>query len=266
MNSIVLTTVVLGSMGALFGIGLSYSANVLAVKEDERIGQIREILPGANCGGCGFPGCDGFAAAVVDGKAQTNGCPVGGNSVSDSVSSIMGVVPEKTERKVARILCNGKCSTSREKYVYTGIHDCAAAAQAFGGHKACTYGCLGHGSCANVCPFGAIDLVGGIARVVEDRCMGCSKCIEACPKKLIELVQASKKYSVICRSKDKGPITKKNCDVGCIGCMKCLKVCKSDSIVMEGSLAKINVQTCTNCGECYKVCPTMAIRKMDYDD
>ncbi|MCX7841476.1 MAG: RnfABCDGE type electron transport complex subunit B [Clostridia bacterium] len=266
IESIVFPTLILGGMGGLFGLGLAYAAKVLSVNEDERVAKIREALPGANCGGCGFPGCDGFAAAVAEGKAAATGCPVGGDALAEQLSEIMGVACERTERKTARVMCNGRCSVAKEKYSYYGIDDCFAASQVFAGHKACSYGCLGHGTCVKACPFNAIVIVGGVARVIEDRCKSCGKCIAACPKKIIEMVTASKKYAVLCRSKDKGPITKKNCDVGCIGCTKCVKACQFEAISMEGPLARIDTEKCTNCGECVKVCPTMAIRKLDWDD
>lgn len=265
IQEILIAALVLGGMGILFGVGLSYAAKVFAVEVDERVPLVREALPGANCGACGFPGCDGFAAAVVDGRAQPNGCPVGGDPAAEQVSKIMGIQVVCLERHAARVMCNGKCSVSREKYKYQGIEDCFAASQVFGGHKACSYGCLGHGNCMKACPFGAIDIAGGIARIIEDRCKACEKCVAACPKKLIGMVPASKKYSVICKSKDRGPVTKKNCDVGCIGCMKCIKTCPEGAISMDGFLAKIDPDKCTNCDECLKVCPTMAIRKMDWD-
>lgn len=266
MTEILVAASVIGGLGAIFGIGLSYASKVFAIEVDERVTQIREVLPGANCGGCGFAGCDAFADAVVNGKAEVSGCPVGGSPVADKIGGIMGIEAGSVKRTAARVLCNGRCRVSREKYDYTGIDDCAAAAQLFGGHKACSYGCLGHGTCAKACPFGAIVIINGIARVIEDRCKACGKCVAVCPKKLIELIPKEKKYSVICRSKDKGAVTKKNCDVGCIGCTKCVKTCSYGAISMEGTLARIDPEKCTNCGECTKVCPTMAIRIMDFDD
>jgi ferredoxin len=161
------------------------------------------------------------------------------------------------------VLCNGSCSVSREKYYYHGIEDCAAAAQIFGGHKSCKYGCLGNGTCIRVCPFDAIAIVEGVATILQDKCVSCGLCVQACPKNLIELVPVSKNYSVLCRSKDKGPVTKKSCDLGCIGCTKCVKACPAGAISMEGPLAKIDPGKCTNCGECVKVCPTTAIRKVE---
>jgi len=266
MNEILLAVGVIGGLGLVFGGGLSFASRLFAVKVDERVPLVREVLPGANCGACGYPGCDGFAEAVVSGNAPVNGCPVGGNDVAQKVANILGVESEGVKRKAARVLCNGRCSVSKEKYIYEGLDSCFAAAQLFNGHKACSYGCLGHGDCAKACPFDAIVMVGGIARVIEDRCKACERCVAACPKHLIEMIDKDKKYSVMCMSKDKGAVTRKNCQVGCIGCMRCVKACPEGAIHMEGTLAKIDYNKCTNCGECTKVCPTMAIRVMDFGD
>lgn len=264
MGEIAIAALLIGGLGAIFGIGLAYASKVFAVEVDERVTQIRELLPGANCGACGYVGCDAYADAVASGKAATNSCPVGGNEVADKVAAVMGVKSGGVKKVAARVLCNGRCSVSKEKYEYKGIDSCAAASQLFGGHKSCTYGCLGHGDCVKACPFNAIDITGGIARIIEDRCKACGKCVLSCPKKLIEIVPKEKKYSVMCRSKDRGPVTKSNCQVGCIGCTKCVKACPQEAISMEGPLARIDYSKCTNCGECTKVCPTMAIRKLDF--
>jgi len=263
MNEIILAAAIIGLMGVIFGIGLSAAAKIFHVQEDERIARVRALLPGANCSACGYPGCDGLAAAIVGGTADATACPVSGAEFGELLGEILGVQTIKTERKTARVLCNGKCTASREKYYYRGINDCAAAAQIFGGHKACKYGCLGQGSCVRVCPFDAIVIIDGVATVLQDKCRSCGLCIEACPKKLIELIPVSRNFSVLCRSKDKGPLTKKNCDFGCIGCTKCVKICPSGAISMEGApLAKIDPGKCINCGECTKVCPTTAIRQV----
>jgi electron transport complex protein RnfB len=266
MVEIIFAVLIISGLGLIFGIGLSYASKVFAVEVDERVPQVREVLPGANCGACGYSGCDGYANAVVEGTAPTNACPVGGNAVAEQVASIMGVEPEGIKRTAARVLCNGRRSVSKEKYEYQGIDTCAAAAQHFGGHKSCAYGCLGHGDCKRACQFDAIVMVGGIARIVEDRCRACGMCVLACPKNLIEIIDKTKKYSVMCRSKDKGPVTRSNCQVGCIGCTKCVKACPEQAIFMEGTLAKIDYSKCVNCGECTKVCPTMAIRVMDFGE
>ncbi len=266
MVEVVIAASIIGGLGAVFGIGLSYASKVFAVETDERVLLVREVLPGANCGACGYAGCDACADAVVAGNAEVNGCPVGGDAVAEKAGAIMGIKAGEVKRTAARVLCNGRCSVSTEKYSYQGMDDCFAAAQLFGGHKSCSYGCLGHGNCLRACPFNAIAIIGGVARIIEDRCRACEKCISACPKNLIEMVPKDKKYSVMCRSKDKGPVTKKNCEVGCIGCTRCVKACNYGAITMEGSLAKIDNEKCTNCGACAVVCPTMAIRKMDFGD
>lgn len=264
MNSIIIPVLILSALGILFGAGLAYASKKFEVKVDERVAAVREVLPGANCGACGQTGCDGFAEAIVEGKALPNGCPVGGADAAVAIGEIMGIEVDTTEVKTARVHCNGRDSVSRYKFEYYGMEDCTAAAQLFAGRKHCTYGCLGLGSCVKACPFDAIVIVNGIARIIEDRCKSCGKCVAACPKQLIELVPRTKEYSVMCRSKDKGPITKKNCDVGCIGCQKCTKICKHEAIQMEGFLAKIDYEKCVNCGECMEVCPTMAIRRLNY--
>lgn len=266
MKEIIIAALLIGGLGALFGIGLSYASKVFNIQVDEKVVLIREALPGANCGACGFAGCDAYADAVASGNAKVNACTVGGDPVAENVAAIMGLESAGVKKLTARVMCNGKCSVSKEKYIYQGIDDCFAAAQHFGGHKSCSYGCLGHGNCLKACEFGAIEIVGGIARVIEDKCKACEKCIASCPKMIITMVPKDKKYSVICMSKDKGPLTKKNCEVGCIGCTKCVKTCPVEAIRMDGPMAVIDCEKCTNCGECVNVCPTMAIRKMDFDD
>ena len=164
----------------------------MRVTVDERVVQVREVLPGANCGACGFTGCDNYADAVVEDGAETNLCPVGGSAVAEKVAAIMGVEAGAFKRTAARVLCNGRRSVSKEKYDYQGIDSCAAAAQLFGGHKSCVYGCLGHGDCFKVCPFDAIVMTGGVARVIEDRCKACEKCVAACPKGLIEMIDKTR--------------------------------------------------------------------------
>lgn len=255
---------ILSILGIAFGAGLAYASKKFEVKVDERITAIRDVLPGANCGGCGETGCDGFAEALVMGKVLPNGCPVGGPDTAVAVGKIMGVEVDTNEVKAARVHCNGRDSVSKYKFEYYGMEDCKAAAQLFAGRKHCIYGCLGLGSCVKACPFDSIVIVNGIARVIEDRCRSCGKCVAACPKGLISLVSRNKEYSVMCRSKDKGPITKKNCEVGCIGCTKCVKTCQQGAISMDAFVARIDYEKCVNCGDCINVCPTMAIRRLNY--
>jgi RnfABCDGE-type electron transport complex B subunit len=263
MSEILLAAGAVGIMGILFGIGLAWSAKIFHVVEDERTASIRAALPGANCGACGFPGCDGLAAAIAAGKAGVRACPVGGEELAAQLSEILGVKIEEAERNVARVRCNGSKNVSREKYAYHGIEDCFAASHVFAGHKSCQYGCLGNGTCLRACPFDAIEIINGVSVICQEKCRSCGLCVEACPKKLIELVPVSKQFTVLCRSKDKGGATKQKCDVGCIGCTKCVRICPVQAIEMTGApLAQIDPAKCTNCGECEKVCPTGAIKRV----
>ncbi|HPI21761.1 MAG TPA: RnfABCDGE type electron transport complex subunit B [Spirochaetota bacterium] len=259
MNEIIIATVILSALGLFFGVGLSIASKIFAVTEDERVAKIRALLPGANCGACGYPGCDGLAVALVEGKARVLDCPVGGETAGDAIAEVLGLAVEKGEKMVARVLCKGDCDVSRDKFSYDGLQDCVAAAQIFGGSKSCRFGCLGYGNCQRACPFGAIDMIKGLAVVDEARCKSCGLCVAACPKALIEMAPMTGRHFVFCKSKDKGAATKKACDVGCIGCTRCFKTCKYGAIRMEGPLAIIDPCVCTNCGECVPVCPTHSI-------
>ncbi len=260
MNIIIISVVSMGTMGAIFALGLSYASKKFVVEVDPKIEEINRVLPGANCGACGYPGCDGFATAVVKGEAPTNGCPVGGAVVAGKVASIMGVdAVESGERQVARVICQGKACHTSVKYHYEGIKDCRAAAKLGSGNKSCDYGCLGFGTCLDVCQFGALEIIDGIAKINPDKCTACRKCIAICPKFVISLVPYNQKVIVDCSSKDFGKSVKLNCGVGCIGCRICEKACPSDAIHVENNLAIIDYDKCTNCGICAEKCPTNAI-------
>ncbi len=251
----------MGGLGILFGTGLAYVSKKFEVKTDERVVQVREVLPGANCGACGQSGCDAFAEAVVSGVCKVNGCPVGGDNVARQIAEIIGVEAEAVEARTARVMCRGDLSVSKVKFEYEGINDCAAAASLYGGPMACSYGCVGLGNCVRVCEFGAITVENGVAKVNEALCTACEKCVAACPKKIIVMVPKSSEYAVNCSSLDRGNIVMKNCKVGCIGCGRCVKVCPVNAITLKNNLAVINPELCTNCGECEKVCPTKAINR-----
>ncbi len=249
---------VLCAMGIVFAIILGVASKVFFVEVDERVPQILECLPGANCGGCGYPGCGGLAQAIVDGKAPVNACPVGGAACAEGIANVMGVVVEAGERKVAHIYCNGGCSAI-DKTKYEGLQDCNAAMRVAGGPKECAYGCMGLGSCVAACAFGALKIVDGKAVVDEAKCVACGKCVAACPKKLIALVGETRKVHVNCMNKDKGAAAMKVCDNACIGCMKCEKTCKFDAIHVVNNVAVIDYAKCKNCKMCAKVCPKDAI-------
>ena len=254
MQNVIYAVAVLFIMGIVFAILLGVAAKVFAVEVDERIPLVRECLPGANCGGCGFPGCDGLAAAIVEGKAPVNGCPVGGAAAAEKIAKVLGVEVAEGDRQVAHVYCNGGCNAI-DKAVYEGLQDCNAAMRVAGGPKACAFGCMGLGSCVKACAFDAIHIVDGVAKVDTDKCVACGKCVSTCPKKIIDLIPVSKKVHVNCVNKDKGPVVMKVCSNGCIGCKMCEKTCKFDAIHVVDGVAKIDYDKCKNCKMCTKACP-----------
>lgn len=259
-KSILYPILSLGGLGVSFGVLLGYASQKFAVEVDPRVPLVRDALPGANCGGCGFAGCDAFANAVVEGTAAPNGCPVGGASTAEKIGDALGLQVEIGDKKTAYVKCNGTCSNASEKYKYYGIMDCReAAGLQGGGSKACSYGCLGLGTCVKVCEFGAIDIVDGIAVINEDKCTSCGKCVGACPKAVIEIVPALKEVRVACNSVDPGKDVRANCKVGCIACKICEKQCQYDAIKVTNNIAKVNYENCTHCNACAQKCPTKAI-------
>ncbi|MCI5892173.1 MAG: RnfABCDGE type electron transport complex subunit B [Clostridiales bacterium] len=262
VSSILVPVLIVGGMGLIFGVLLGIASKVFAVKEDERIPQILEVLPGANCGGCGFAGCSAYASALCKGGVKTNMCPVGGEAVASKISEIMGVENEVKEKLVARVLCNGNPDRAVQKYYFDGPRDCHSAARLGGGEKMCAYGCLGFGSCVNVCKFGAMSIKDGVAYVDIDKCVACGACAEACPKKIIKILPLRSKYTITCKSVERGGVTRHDCQVGCIGCGICAKTCPKGAIAISDNLAVIDPSKCVNCGLCAQKCPRGAINKV----
>ncbi|NLF35259.1 MAG: Fe-S cluster domain-containing protein [Clostridiales bacterium] len=261
MKTVFLAVVVLSVLGGVFGLILAYASKVFAVEKDPREEAIAEALPGANCGGCGFPGCGGYAAAVVAGNAPVNACAAGGADVAAEIAEIMGVAAGDIVKRIAQVHCTGG-GCAHLKYDYVGISDCLSAARMTGGGAMeCRYGCYGLGTCVSECPFDAIHVVDGLARVDEEKCVACGKCVAICPRHIIELVPlTTKKHVAIpCSSKDKGPDTRKFCDDGCIGCGICVKACPTEAIVLVDNLARIDYEKCIGCGICAQKCPRKTI-------
>lgn len=246
-------------LGALIGILLTVASKLLFVKTDETVEKISEALPGANCGGCGYSGCEGYAEAVAKGLAPTNLCKPGGSEVTKKISAIMGVEAVETEREVAFVRCNGNCEATEDKFAYIGSRSCSAVEKFYSGKGKCSAGCHGFGDCAAVCDNNCISIVNGVAVVDPRGCMGCGKCVKACPNQLIILKKESKRYAVRCSSTDNGKTTRSVCKNGCIACGLCVKKCPNNAIVLNNNHAEISPSLCTDCGICADVCPVHCI-------
>lgn len=259
---ILYAALVLGGMGALFGILLTVASRIFAVPPNPVRDAVREALPGANCGGCGFPGCDGCADAISSGKAPVSACPVGGSGCAAKIAEIMGQAPQESGvRMIAQVLCQGDLEHCKTKFNYSGISDCVAASLVNDGNKSCKYACLGLGTCVRVCPFDAIhiDPARGIAEVDREKCQSCGKCVDVCPKHVIQLQPANLPVRVMCRAADKGILVSDNCRVGCIGCERCFHACKFGALEMKNHLPVIDPDKCRGCMMCAEACPTNAI-------
>jgi Na+-translocating ferredoxin:NAD+ oxidoreductase RNF subunit RnfB len=263
MSIIVMAILAVTIIGIICAVMLAVASKVMAVQVDARVIDLRAALPGANCGACGYPGCDGYAAALAEGGVKPNLCIPGADAVSKELSAILGVVFENVEEKTAVVHCGGDCDATHDRVDYEGAETCAAA-KLFGGKGACAYGCMGFGDCASACPYGAICMEKGIARVDTRKCTGCGVCVAACPNKLITVQRDTIKTAVLCSSRDKGAVTRKNCAVGCIACKKCEQECPVQAIVVENSLAVIDYAKCNDCGRCAEVCPVKCIALRDF--
>jgi len=251
---------VLGGIAFVSALGLGIASRFFAVEVDPKVKQIEEILPGANCGGCGFAGCAGYAEAVVNGNASPSSCAPGGSAVAEQIGRILGLEIKTSIKRIAYVFCQGGPEIAKEKYEYAGIQDCKAAALLIGGAKACPYGCLGLGSCVRVCHFNAIMMgENNIPVINPQKCTSCGKCVSVCPKNIVHLVPITQGFIVACSSHEKGKKVKDVCKVGCIACQICVKKCPSEAIHMEDSLAVIDPQKCTGCGICWEKCPQKII-------
>ncbi len=265
MNPILIAAIVVAGIGALCAVMLVVASKFFAVEEDETAEKIRGCLPGANCGACGYAGCDGYAKALSEDKSvKTNLCIPGADIVSKQISEILGVEFEDVIEQVAVVNCYGDCKHTSDKMEYTGIPSCTAAKTLYGGKGKCTFGCLGFGDCVNICPQDAICIENGIAHINTRRCIGCGLCAKTCPQKIISIIPDVHKVVVACSNREKGATVRNKCSNGCIGCKKCEKTCPHAAISVTDNLACIDYSKCTSCGECANVCPVGCIDISDF--
>ncbi len=256
MNAILTAALVLAGIAVVAALILVIASKFLSVPTDERVTKIRECLPGANCGGCGYAGCDGYANALADGsEIEINKCVAGGNSVALALSEATGRTFEEIKPVVAFVHCRGTCDVTTKKTDYAGTHSCKAARLVFGGDGTCQYGCLGYGDCAEVCPEQAINIINGVAHINEDRCMGCGLCSRTCPQHIISIIPKDAAVKNACTNNDKGAVTRKKCTAGCIGCSLCVKQCEYEAISIINNVAAVDYEKCQGCGKCKTVCP-----------
>lgn len=238
-NSIIIGAIALmGALGIILGAVIAVFVKIFKVKSDPRVDLALELLPGANCGGCGKAGCADFAKALAAGEVTPANCPVSSSEQVSAISMALGIDPGEVARKQAVVCCRSDIGEVK-KMNYNGVQDCVAANMVGGGPDACRYGCLGMGTCARKCPFGAIEIIGQVAVVHRELCVGCGKCAEACPRGVIKMVPADAEYHVYCNSPEKGANKRHFCKAGCIGCRKCEKIL-GDKFILSGFLSAVN--------------------------
>ncbi len=248
--------IALGGLSLFFAVLLAIAGEKFKVETDPRLDELLEAVLGTNCGACGFPGCEAACNAVLEGRAGVDVCVAGGQGVVDAVAGVMGMEATRSVRGIAQVHCKGGLRESKPKAVYQGIGSCTAAELIAGGGKGCKYGCIGLGTCRDVCPVNAIVIDEDHRRWVDrDRCTGCALCVEACPRGLIEIVPRDQEVLVACNNRDKGGKARKVCSVSCIACRKCEKTCDFDAIHVKDNRSWIDYDKCTQCGKCIEVCP-----------
>ena len=259
----------LGLLGIFFGSTLAFASKKFAVKVDPKVEAVTEVLCGANCGACGFPGCSAFAEAVVIGKAPIDGCIPGGSECAQKIAGILGQeVGADTEESVAVVQCQGGNKEASERFQYQGIQDCNAAVLIAEGSKGCIYGCLGLGSCVAACPFDAMRMNdNGLPEVLEDKCTACGICVQTCPRDIMAIIPKKQKIYLGCKSQDRGKKVKQVCKVGCTGCTLCAnpKVTPSGSIEMRGFLPEIININADDLETALEKCPTKSYVKRSGD-
>lgn len=249
-------------LAMLFAIALAYLGKKLAVSRDERIDRVRDCLSGANCGACGYAGCDGFATALVEGKAELSSCNATSKEKKEEIAEILGLTDTGEATKVV-VCCHGG-QDAKDKYDYVGYGDCRSMELLAGGRKQCAWGCLGTGSCVDACQHHAVTVKQkGYSEVSLSKCISCGKCISVCPKKIIKRIPASATYYVACSNHQKGKEVRELCTKGCIACGICVKQCEVGAITIVDNLATIDYTKCINCGKCAAKCPQRCIVSTD---
>jgi RnfABCDGE-type electron transport complex B subunit len=268
MNIVLLTALFAAALAFALGIALGVFKNLFAVEEDPLVGEVRACLAGANCGACGFPGCDGYAAAVASGAAATNLCTVGGKEVAEKVAAVMGTNAGEVIPLVAFLACQGTPDKAPAKGAYTGLQTCRGAKLSAGCTKHCIYGCLGYGDCTLVCKFGALSLgENGLPQVDKNKCTGCKACVGECPQGVLRVIPKDSKGSLVrCSNRTTVKSTvMKSCKVGCIKCESCVKNCPENAIVMQNGIPVVDYAKCTSCGTCTEKCPTKTFKLIERD-
>ncbi len=260
MSDMLYAAIMIGGVGLFVGIFLAFASKVFAVEVNQKEQDIRDVLPGANCGACGYSGCNALAAAIARGDAPANACIVGQEPVANQIRWIVGGKSEGVVRNVAFVRCTGDCDSTFDRYDYSGPRTCAAVALApEGGPKSCSFGCIGCGDCVSQCEFGALSIIRGVAVVDQEKCLDCRKCMKACPKNLIIEVPYYRASHIGCMNPMKGKAVTQNCKTGCISCGKCAKNCPAGAIDLSGGFPVIDYEKCTDCGACKDGCPRHCI-------
>ncbi|MGB4609538.1 MAG: RnfABCDGE type electron transport complex subunit B [Saccharofermentanales bacterium] len=261
MNDILFASLIIGVAGIILGVILAVFSKIMAVEVDEKEEMIRAMLPGANCGACGYTGCDGFAQALANGSEKDiTLCKPGGQQTVDQISAYLGIEAAKLSKTTAVVMCQGNSHNTQNRADYSGAKSCQMAGLVAGGDSQCGYGCLGYGDCVSVCKYDAIKIIDGVAFIDPIKCTSCMECIKTCPRNIIELMPLEKSYSIVfCHNEDRGPVANKVCRVSCIACRRCVSACPENCITIRNNLAVIDHEKCTNCGACQQVCPHQCI-------
>lgn len=262
MQTIIFSSAVMLGLGIVFGIGLGYFAKIFKVQENPLIDEISDVLPGANCGACGFSGCRALAESIISGKASIDKCRAGGEETIKNIAKILGISEDNLsyERYIAIPLCKGSKSLAMKNAKVIGVKSCKLANNLKLSEKVCTYSCLGYGDCVLVCPFNAIKMNDeGLPEIDSSLCTGCGLCVEECPREVIRLFPLREEVLAFCRNPEKGSAVRNACKIGCITCYICEKKCPKNAIKMVNNLPVIDIEKCDLCGICINVCPTKTL-------